>query len=377
MPDEEINIRVNQTSSGDAISKAQAEIARLKELEQGYRDKGIDSAANSVRSERTRLETDTNKLIRERTAGEKAASREHLTDQRKVTAELREQGAVAKARGMHLARGVQAFEGQAGVGGLGGIGALTNPAALAAVAIGAALGKAVSLAVERADDRAESAARSTGAGNRRGRIAGRSDSVRAEAEAAAEEEENRHALEDAKDRRGSFHNVGMANRFLGIFGAGDGDRANRQNELEIARLEASRSQDKTLAKEKFLAGPGGLGLGASEAEARGDYRGARALRMKAEREKEYSRLVETVGEELANKSADLKIFNEEKGRVMASAGRLVNARSGNADVAAAAGFAQGGASTVFERMNAAVERLHGSVQENHRDVFNLTRGRKY
>jgi len=377
---EEVKIIIKQEAQGDAISKAQAEIARLKELEKSYRDKGVDSAANSVRSDRTKLETDTNKLIRDRDAGVRAAAKEHLADQRGVTQEMREQGAVAKARRSALARGVQAFESNAGGGGIGGLASLAaNPLALAAVAIGTVIGKAVSLAVERADQRDESASRGVATRNANALVGVDSSQVEAEAEASGNLAANRAGERDAEKKTGTFHNTGIMDRLLGIFGQGKADLESEFNELEKVRLKAERPEQERIAREQFAQGTGGAELGAKKAEGRGDRREAHLLRDYILGEEEYARALNENGrdENAAGESARLKVVNAEKRRQIDAASRLVNVRSGNADVVSAAQRAQGGADHYLERVAGAVERLHGTVQDNHREVFNLTRGRKY
>ena len=419
---EEVVIKVRQESQGNAIAETAEKIKQLRaeaEKQRGFADQSAgkfgfnDVTARTARAQAASLEREASRLERPANAAQKAEQRElrnaraealradragaaekkaahkaaadatreagaqKKADEKLVTRELREQAAVSQARQNAVARGVSAFEGQSGIGGIGRIGAMLNPMTMAAVAIGATIGKAISLAVQRIDDVAEINARGTVSANRRAIIGAKSNGVEAESEASAARLGTKQALEEALANRGSFHNTGIMERMLGTIGMGSGDRAGRKNEMEIARLQQEQGKDDALAQEKFRNGPGGLELGAKEAESTGDRRGARALRHTIEWQKEYNKVLQQTGDlKTASASADLTVFNAEKERLMGAAGKLVNARSGAGDIAAAASSV-GGAGQVFAKMQAALDRLHSTVGDNHRDAMTVQRGRKF
>ena len=262
--------------------------------------------------------------------------------------------------------------GQAGIplGPLGNAGALGNPIALIATAIAAYVGKSFAQALERADSRAAEEGRGVESGNRRGMIGGKFGSE-AESEASSLLENNKRELEEAINKRGSFRDKGLGDRFSRMLGfETSGDKASRENEQRIARLQRERPAAERLAQTKFGAGPGGDELEAQRRESRGDMVGARALRYRVEYAKEYQRILDaTHSTELASEAAGTRIFNKERERRIEAASRLVNARSGAGDIARAAQFA-GSTQTISRDIQRAIDGLHDTVRVNHAQALN-------
>ena len=313
----------------------------------------------------------------EKIAATKAAQR---VEEEAITRQKERQAAEAKLvadqRSAAIKSAVNSAGGAAGFGGLGDFLSL-NPEAMLAKAGTTVLTKLVEGFVNTIDDKADSAAKTTYADHRRSQLASKTG-ISGQEGAASQFRDDKQALNEALAKRGTFHDTGIADRLWGAFGfETSAKRENRQNELEIARLQQALPKDEALSHEKFTNGPGGDELRAEERLASGDRRGARALRQRVEWEKELQQLV-AAGTDLwqAQEGASLKIFNEEKQRRMDAAGHLVNARSGARDIARAASLA-GSDKDISRDIKRAIEGLNHTVQVNHREAMNFRGPRKF
>jgi hypothetical protein len=142
---------------------------------------------------------------------------------------------------------------------------------------------------------------------------------------------------------------------------GDDDDLYKKGQLENAKKLADKE-----ANQKFTHGEGGMALDKQAKELGGDFKGAKEIQMKIDRQREYNRLrKEGASEEQANQGADMKIEQERRQEAQ-KFGHLVNARSGAGDIAAAAKLAENATHAQGHAATAsAVRDLHKSMDRNH------------
>lgn len=364
---DEFKVVVNQESRGNAVAdvtakveQLKARIAELNRLEQNYAQKGI-TGTGDLTKERTALQRELSTIERDQAR----SARERHEAERGVTREQREQHAVRNSRLRALGHGVNAFEGAAGVGGVSGMaGMATNPVALVATAVGAYAGRLVAEAMDKAIAISQSEGRTMEGARRTARIMGRANALEGERDATQQYQSNRSALGAAQDRQGTFRDTDKLDFFKRLLGfETSGQRGERENDLEISRLEKEVARDKALAQEKFTKGEGGAELEMKKALLNYDMRSVRALQDKVTGLKEYDRVFTATGsKELANQAANDAVQLQQRDRAGKLAG-LINARDGMGDVArvaALAGDVNGG--QVWSR------KIFDTMKQQHEDV---------
>ena len=357
-----------------AKRQAAADALRALEMRASGDVKGAEALErqNAIRERAIQIERE---LLVSRARATELATRE-IAAQQKIVAAMPAQGvgAAAWARGS-MAAGIAPGP----LSGLAGLG-LSGPQA-AVVAGAAVAGMLASALVRVQDEIAAAQGRSVVSGARRARIAGRSG-AEAQQEAASEALDNQRALAEAIGKRGSFRDTGVLNflkRNVGLGRFTDSYIAERENELEIARLQKETPQAQKLAVDKFSAGPGGKELERSRALIDKDQARARQLQDTISWEKEYQRVIEQTGKSeegraLASESASNKVFLEQRSRSQEFA-KLISARSGAGDIARAGSLASSQSSV--GALRGAIDGLHETVRTNHREGLTAATARTF
>ena len=306
-----------------------------------------------------------------------AATNAELAAEKKTTHELERQAALRLQGGkMLLNVGLQAA-GASG-GGAGPAGALAGLAGglpgLVAAAVGASVIAAINFHFSEQKKDAEEGFNLSQERGRDNRELHRVEKYGTASEAAEMEQGTEDEIAERKGKREQLDYQAKpewydprrwSNGLLGTnFQTFKGQRAIKENESEIGRGEGKLAKEDALAKKMWDEGPEGEELSVKEKLLQNDLRGAQLLKDKIEMQQEYKRVLKaTHGDEgKAQHAADLKI--EERRREEAQQfGHLVNARSGQGDIARAASLAQ--AHESGRDNGATLDRLHKEMKEFH------------
>ena len=315
-----------------------------------------------------------------------------LSEQKRITKELAEQAALQKAnqarllQGGKLALNVGLQAAGASGGGAGPAGSLAGmaggPQGLAIAAIAAATIGAINYHFsEQKKDAAEGFKLSQERGRdsrdlhrieKYGTADDAAEAIQGTEDDIAEKKGKREQLDYAA-RPEWYDPRSWSNKLLGThFQTFKGQRDIKENEDGIARDEGKKKKEEALAKQMWKDGPEGEEIEAKERSLRGDLRGAQVLHDKIEMQNEYRRVLKaTHGDEAtARHAADVKI--EERRREEAQQfGGLVNARSGQGDIARAASLAhehRTGADTgaTIESLHRTMKEFHSTAKDQHR-----------
>lgn len=399
---EPIRVVIKQESQGDAIARTEAQIKQLQQAAANYDRKGMGGAAQSARSEAASLEKALEKdlalIVRQRATTEKATAAERLSVERAITRERMRQSAEAKLESAQfrsgLGRGLTGAVSAAG-GGLGPIAGMAGmgPQMLAVAAAMATIGKLAGDAVARVDAVAASEGKGAESANRRARIKEKKG-IEGQELAAKEKLENKQNLDGALDRTGTFRDSGigdmltkgvnfaknkgllggpisgaLARRFMPDLETSSIKRE-RENQLEIDRLQREKPEVDAAAAKAFTEGPGGQELRISELRAEGHRKEARAIEYKMMAEKEWWRVHDAGGEDWqANQSAGLKIA-EEKRKSSAAYANMIDARSGAGDTARMAGLAREARTGSDSPVVSELRTLRDQLANNHSQALN-------
>lgn len=370
MPDEEVNVRVRQTGEGNALDAAAAKIdalkARIEELnrlEKTYNEKGITSAAASVRSERAPLEREM-----------RGMQRQEMEHERSVTRERQSRQAIESARAARLQRFGNAAVDMAGTaaggGGMGGMlptGLMSNPAGIAAavaVVVGTAVARSLGEASyqRRLGEMDDTAARKVDERRlfRLSGFEGSAGGARSAAEGSRDEtiklRAEREKLEE--EAKAKWHKPSTWMPAL----LGTNREAINRNEEAIARSMGNEAKERELTKTKFTT-EGALELEQQRARVEGRYKEAIAIDMAAQAIKRYKDLrTNGATEEQAREGADL-VLRQREIDVQRGLGSLAGARDGRGNIAALASLGDGfSAAAAVERL----DTLVGVVERGQR-----------
>lgn len=317
---------------------------------------------SALQKEPARLERDREKTARERSAAEKA-----------VTREMREQQALRRA-GITQAvgtvqAGAQIAGGGGGMGMIGGLAALANPVAIGAAIIGGAtLGIAKLMASEKQKDtlmdlgvKRDSFNRSYQL-NRAAGIFGSSGELVSSALAGDEEISKRKADRSLLDEKARVKWHDPSSWTWGGLRKNSAQREAEENESQIADLEKQKEKAIAAAQRKFMEEEGGMRLRALRARSKRTLAGSREAFLEEigqEWMNTYKEALKASGSEsVAKEMADLTVGNKVRDMQASAGAGLVDSKSGGAEMAAAAQWAM----RVFPDVGAKIESLHATVQ---------------
>jgi hypothetical protein len=315
-------------------------------------------------------------LKKESAKEDRAAARERSAAERAVTREMREQQAMRKAGVQRVAGAISA--GQEVVSGGGSASSVLslgmrsgNPALMIGAAIAAAfVGIKGLLDKERDKDTAqglglrERSFNRAYALNRQTGLFGSSAGLVSDAVSADEEISQRQAARGgiAERARQKWHDPSTWTLFGMRKNAGQ--REQEVNEAEIEDFERRKARAVEAAQKKYMAEEGGLELRALRGRSQRTLAGSRAA-MVAEMGQEwlakYKEVMKASGDEnLANEMADMATQNKVRDMQARAGAGLVDAKSGGAEMAAAARWSM---STVnMAEVVAETRALHATVQ---------------
>jgi hypothetical protein len=376
MADQDVKIHVSADADLKKIEDAQKKIADLHRAAAAYESNpniDMSTAAASARSEAKSLERDVARWTKERASAEKA-----------VTQEVKEQGALRKAgigipsRGIARAVGVgeQILTGgdpaSAASSLLVGAAARSgNPVAIVG-AIAAAIATSIIgvNAQQRDKDTAQGLSIREKSFNRaydRDRAAsafGSSGSLVSSALDSDAQIAQRKAARAGLDEKAREKWYDPSSWTFGGMRKNEGQRDIEKNEAEIADLERQKEKDLTAARKKYMAEEGGLELDALRQRSLRTLAGNRAAFVDEEAGKWMSKyksaLKESGDDKTAKEIADLSVQNDLRDKQAQAGAGLVDARSGGAEIAAAAKWATG-SFPGMEEVGKKIEALHSTV----------------
>ncbi|HEX8312958.1 MAG TPA: hypothetical protein VF614_16660 [Chthoniobacteraceae bacterium] len=374
---EEVKIVVSQESRGNAISENEQKIQQLKQrmeelnrLETSYAQKGMDSAARSVRSERIPVARELRDLQRE----ERSHQSERVASERQATREQREQAAITRAKQTRVQRVASAVMSETGVGNTGAAGiamrglvgaSAASPIAMGAIAaalVGAGVltvaAKAASVYIGQQD---KDTALSNKLGEARGAASrgmmrmreygssgeSHSGELSLREEIAAKTAHGQTLIDQAQSGL-----RGRVDKFLGteFFTKGitlggktlfkpESARAIEENDKERARLQEQLPEQKQLTRDLYSVGAG-QEVASQKARVEGRYKEAIAIDMASAAFKRYHELKQAgATTDERREGADLTLRQRQL-EVMRGLGGLADARTGNAGLASLVSIAQ-------------------------------------
>ncbi len=333
-------------------------------------------------AEAKRAEQDRGREAKVRTSEERRAARERREAERHVTREMREQHGMRRA-GVNRAANIYSAGQQLASGGaqaapsmlMGGAAALANPLVMAAAIAGAVtLGITNMVAQQSYKDKAQALdldAQGRSHSNRRARLQGVHGSSGALVSSAVQSEDEiaeRKNQREALAEKARFKLFDPSTWTFGGLRKNAGQMEQNANEARIQELEQAKEKDLEAARKKFMAEEGGLDLRMLRGRSKRSQEGQReafVAEMGQEWLAKYKGATTAGADEgTAKEMADLTVQNSMRDRQASAGAGLVDARSGGAEIAAAARW--GGAVTPgMDQVSTLTRQLLETVQESN------------